>query len=84
MIEIDAKPYPYPLTKQPPALVIIDMQRDFVEPGGFGSALGNDVSPLTTVIPVIEKLLQVYRLFFKIIVSGPTISPGIRLVARRV
>jgi nicotinamidase-related amidase len=61
MIEIDAKPYPYTLTEQPPALVIIDMQRDFVEPGGFGSALGNDVSPLVTIIPVIEKLLQLYR-----------------------
>jgi nicotinamidase-related amidase len=61
MIEIDAKPYPYGLTERPPALVIIDMQRDFVEPGGFGSALGNDVTPLSKIIPSIEKLLQVYR-----------------------
>jgi len=61
MIEIDAKPYPYVLPDTPPALIIIDMQRDFVEAGGFGSALGNDVSPLGKIIPVIEKLLQVYR-----------------------
>jgi nicotinamidase-related amidase len=61
MNTIEAKPYPYPLTDKPPALVIIDMQRDFVEPGGFGSALGNDVTPLIKIIPTIEKLLAVFR-----------------------
>jgi len=61
MNTIEAKPYPYTLTDKPPALVIIDMQRDFVEPGGFGSALGNDVTPLTKIIPSIEKLLAVFR-----------------------
>jgi nicotinamidase-related amidase len=61
MNTINAKPYPYPLPDKAPALIIIDMQRDFVETGGFGSALGNDVTLLTKVIPVIEKLLRVYR-----------------------
>lgn len=61
MTTIDAKPYSYPLTAKPPVLVVIDMQRDFVEEGGFGSALGNDVSPLLRIVPVIEKLLRVYR-----------------------
>lgn len=58
---IPARPYNYPLPAQAPALVIIDMQRDFVEPGGFGSALGNDVSPLLSIVPAIERLLVTYR-----------------------
>lgn len=58
---IDARPFPYVLTEQLPALVIIDMQRDFVEEGGFGSSLGNDVLPLQRIIPTIEKLLHTFR-----------------------
>ena len=61
MTTINAKPYPYPLPPRPPALIIIDMQRDFVEPGGFGSALGNDVAPLMNIVPAIGKLLEVFR-----------------------
>lgn len=62
MAEItEARPFPYKLPEQPPALVIIDMQRDFVEAGGFGSALGNDVTPLQKIIPAIEALLATCR-----------------------
>lgn len=60
--QIAAQPYPYPL---PPlkqvALVIIDMQRDFLEPGGFGEVLGNDVSRLQAIVPTVEKLLMRFR-----------------------
>ena len=60
-MQIDARPYSYELPERPPALVIIDMQRDFVEPGGFGAALGNDVSRLQACVPVIAGLLAVAR-----------------------
>lgn len=58
---IEARPYPYILPPQAPALLIIDMQRDFIEPGGFGAALGNDVAPLARIVPTIERLLALYR-----------------------
>ncbi|MEM8604104.1 MAG: cysteine hydrolase [Cyanobacteria bacterium P01_H01_bin.121] len=63
MSYIPAQPYDYPLPKslQQLALVIIDMQRDFVEPGGFGAALGNTVEPLQAIIPVVGQLLQRFR-----------------------
>ena len=61
MPHIDARPYRYELPPQPPALVVIDMQRDFIEPGGFGAALGNDVSLLAPIVPTIQRLLTLYR-----------------------
>ena len=52
MSVINAEPYPFELTTPHTALLIIDMQRDFVEPGGFGAALGNNVDLLTAIVPL--------------------------------
>src|ERR1700759_1151071 len=62
MLQIDAQPYPFNLTPASAALVIIDMQRDFLEPGGFGAALGNDVSLLRRTIAPCRQLLAQARL----------------------
>jgi nicotinamidase-related amidase len=60
-MDIKAAPYPFPLDPTKAALLIIDMQRDFLEPGGFGAALGNDVSLLRGAIAPTRALLQVAR-----------------------
>ncbi|MCB1332611.1 MAG: cysteine hydrolase [Roseivivax sp.] len=61
MITVAAHPYPYAFPPGRTALVVIDMQRDFVEPGGFGAALGNDVARLQAIIPAVAGLLAVFR-----------------------
>ena len=49
-MRFEAEPYPLEFEPASTALLIIDMQRDFVEPGGFGELLGNDVSLLRSAI----------------------------------
>jgi nicotinamidase-related amidase len=61
MVELPAAPYPFPFDAGRAALVIIDMQRDFLEPGGFGAALGNDVSRLKGVVAPTRRLLDAAR-----------------------
>ena len=61
MVVIAAQPYDYELPPQNGALLIIDMQRDFLEPGGFGAALGNDVSRLRAIVPTLAQLLLTFR-----------------------
>jgi len=60
-----ASPYPYqlPLGNSIPrvALVIIDMQGDFIEPGGFGTTLENQVEPLQEIVPTVVGLLKTFR-----------------------
>jgi biuret amidohydrolase len=60
-MRLDANPFPYDFTLAHTALVIIDMQRDFVEPGGFGESLGNDVSLLQAIVPACQLVLQAWR-----------------------
>ena len=60
-MKIAAQPFDYLLEPAQAALVIIDMQRDFVEPGGFGESLGNDVSLLQAIIPACQRVLAAWR-----------------------
>jgi biuret amidohydrolase len=61
MPTIPCEPYPLELDPLRAALVIIDMQRDFLEPGGFGAALGNDVLLLRTAIVPTGRVLAAAR-----------------------
>ena len=61
VIELAAEPYPFAFDPGRCALLIIDMQRDFLEPGGFGEMLGNDVSQLRRTIEPNRRLLAAWR-----------------------
>jgi nicotinamidase-related amidase len=61
MPTVAAEPYPFELAPSRCALLIIDMQRDFLEPGGFGAALGNDVGMLRRAIEPIRRVLAAAR-----------------------
>lgn len=61
MITVPAQPFPFVFPPDRTALVVIDMQRDFVEPGGFGETLGNDVSLLAAIVPTVADLLGLFR-----------------------
>jgi biuret amidohydrolase len=56
-----ANPWPIAIALETTALIIIDMQRDFLEPGGFGETLGNDVSRLRGTIAPTASLLEAVR-----------------------
>ena len=56
-----AQPFAFQLSLAHTALVIIDMQRDFIEPGGFGESLGNDVTRLQAIVPTVRAVLEAWR-----------------------
>ncbi|MBX9931012.1 MAG: cysteine hydrolase [Methylobacterium sp.] len=60
-VTIAAEPSPLTFDPATAALVIIDMQRDFIEPGGFGETLGNDVSLLAAAIAPCRAILDAAR-----------------------
>lgn len=61
MISVNARPYPFSFDPAHTAVVMIDMQRDFLEPGGFGALLGNDVRTLARIVPACQTLLALAR-----------------------
>ena len=61
MKTIAARPFDYTFDPAHTALIVIDMQRDFIEPGGFGAALGNDVSLLKRIVPTVARLIEAFR-----------------------
>lgn len=61
MIHVAAQPYSFSFEIDSTALLIIDMQRDFVAPGGFGASLGNDVQRLRTAVEPTRRVLAAAR-----------------------
>jgi nicotinamidase-related amidase len=61
MPTVDAKPAPFTFDTDSTVLLVIDMQRDFLLPGGFGESLGNDVSQLSRTIEPLSALMAAWR-----------------------
>ena len=61
MATVSAEPYEFEFDPRTTALVMIDFQRDFVDPGGFGEALGNDVSLLRRAVAPSARVLEAAR-----------------------
>jgi nicotinamidase-related amidase len=61
MAVIDAQPFAFEFRPETLALIVIDMQRDFAEPGGFGASLGNDVSRIAAIVPTVRTLIDGFR-----------------------
>jgi biuret amidohydrolase len=61
MPEIAAQPFAFAFKPETTALIVIDMQRDFAEKGGFGESLGNDVSRVQQIVPTVKRLIEGFR-----------------------
>ena len=60
-VNVDAEPYPFEFNPAAVALLVVDMQLDFLQPGGFGEMLGNDVALLRRAIAPTRRVLDAFR-----------------------
>jgi nicotinamidase-related amidase len=60
-LTIPAEPHAVTIDLAQTALIVIDMQKDFLYPGGFGALLGNDTSLLRRTIEPIQAMLSFAR-----------------------
>ena len=75
-VTLEAEPATLSVDLDKSALIIIDMQRDFLEPGGFGETLGNDVSLLKSAVePCREILAAARKLAFWLFTPGKATAP---------
>ncbi|HEY6793337.1 MAG TPA: cysteine hydrolase [Kineosporiaceae bacterium] len=58
---VGAEPYAFEFDPATTAFLVIDMQRDFLLPGGFGESLGNDVAQLAGAVTALEQVLPAVR-----------------------
>jgi nicotinamidase-related amidase len=87
-ITIAAEPTALSIDLARTALVIIDMQRDFLEPGGFGAALGNDVTRLRVAVAPCRAVLAAARVHGLLVIHTreghrPDLSDAPRLKVER-
>ena len=61
IVLLEATPQPVELDLAATALVVVDMQNDFLHPEGWFAARGVDSAPVTAVVPVVERLTSVIR-----------------------
>lgn len=61
MATVAALPFALVFDPATTALIVIDMQRDFIEAGGFGASLGNDVTRLQAIVPTTARLIAAAR-----------------------
>ena len=88
LVTIDAEPSAFSFDLARSALVLIDMQRDFLEPGGFGAALGNDVTRLRAAVAPCRAVLDAARALGLLVIHTreghrPDLSDAPRLKVER-
>ena len=76
MRAVPARPYAFDLEPPKAALLVIDMQRDFLEPGGFGAALGNDVSLLRQTIAPTTRVVAAALFVEMMVISFGVLYPS--------